>query len=98
MSFPTFFPIGVAMLTQPQIHQVEIHEYSLHLVHYHDNIFGKHPHFQYYIYNLIMRHQSNSTASSFVKINLEDTLPPIILELVNQLQDMPNEKIGERVT
>ena len=24
-------------------------------------------------------------------------LPPTVLELVNQLQDMPNEKIGERV-
>ena len=44
-----------------------------------------------------MRHQSNATASVFVKISLEDTLPPIILELVNQVQDMPNEKIGERV-
>ena len=43
-----------------------------------------------------MRHRSNTTASVFVKKNLEDTLPPIVLELVNQLQDMPNEKIGER--
>ena len=33
----------------------------------------------------------------FVKINLEDTLPMTILELFNQLQDMPNQKIGERV-
>ena len=45
-----------------------------------------------------MHHQSHATASFFVKINLEDTLPPTILELVNQLQDMPNDKIGERVT
>ena len=28
---------------------------------------------------------------------MEDTLPPTVLELVNQLEDMPNEKIGERV-
>jgi len=45
-----------------------------------------------------MRHRSNSTASVFVKKNLEDTLPPTVHELVNQLQDMPNDKIGERVT
>ena len=45
-----------------------------------------------------MRHRSNATAYVFVKKNLEDTLPPTVLELVNQLQDMPNEKIGERVT
>ena len=45
-----------------------------------------------------MRHRSNSTASIFVKKNIEDTLPLIVHELVNQLQDMPNDKIGERVT
>ena len=44
-----------------------------------------------------MRHPSTATTSVFVKTNLEDTLPPIILELVNQLQDMPNQKIGEQV-
>ena len=75
-----------------------MHEYALHLIHYHDNIFEKNPRFRYYIYNLIMRHQSNGTTFVFVKINLEDRLPPTILELVNQFQDMPNDKIGERVT
>ena len=45
-----------------------------------------------------MRHRSNSTASVFFKKNLEDTLPPTVHELVNQLQDMPNDKIGEQVT
>ena len=44
-----------------------------------------------------MCRHSNATASVFVKNNLEDTLPPKILGLVNQLQDMPNQKIGERV-
>ena len=97
MDFPTLFPTGGAMLTQPCIHQVEVHKYALHLIHFHDNRFGKHPPFWYYIYNVIICHQSNATTSIFVKINLEDTLPPTILELVNQLQDMPNDKIGERV-
>ena len=98
MAFPSLFPTGASMLKQPRIHEVDMHEYALHLIHYHDNIFGKHSHFRYYIYTVIMRHQSNATASVFVKINLEDTLPPTILELVNQLKDMPNDKIGERVT
>ena len=86
MDFPTLFPTGATMFKQPHIHQVEMHEYALHLIHYHDNIFGQHPRFRYYIYNLIMHHRSNATASVFVKINLEDTLSPTILELVNQLQ------------
>ena len=93
MAFPTLFPTGTTMLLQPHIHQVDMHEYALHLIHYHDNIFSQHPCFRYYIYNLIMRHRSNATASIFVKTNLEDTLPPTILELVNQLQDMPNQKL-----
>ena len=97
MDFPTLFPIGETLLKQPRIHEVDMHEYALHLIHYNDKRFGQHPHFWYYIYNLIMRHQSNAIASVFVKINLEDTLSPTILELVNQLQDMPNQKIGERV-
>ena len=74
-----------------------MHEYALRLIHCHDNRFGQHPRFCYYIYNVIMHHRSNATASIFVKTNLEDTLPSRILELVNQLQHMPNQKIGERV-
>ena len=92
MAFPTLFPTGAEMIKQPCIHEVDMHEYELHLIHNHDNIFGQHTRFRYYIYNLIMHHRSNATASVFVKINIEDTLPPTILELVNQLQDMPNEK------
>ena len=85
MDFPTLFPTGASMPKQPHIHEVEMHEYALHLIHYHDNRFEKHPLFRYYIYNVIMHHRSNATAFVFVKINLEDTLPPTILELVNQL-------------
>ena len=97
MDFPTLFPTIATMLKQPHIHEVDMHEYVLHLIHYQDNRFGKHPRFRYYIYIGIMRHQSNATASVFVETNLEYTLPPTILELVNQLQDMPNHKIGEPV-
>ena len=98
MDFPTLFPTGTTMLSQPHIHEVDMHKYVLHLIRYHDNKFGQHPRFLYYIYNLIMCHRSNATTSVFVKKNLKDTLPFAVLELVNQLQDMPNEKIGERVT
>ena len=83
MAFPTLFPTGTTMLLQPHIHQVDMHKYALHLIRYHDNRFAQHPHFRYYIYNLIMHHRSNSTASVFVKKNLEDTLPLTVHELVN---------------
>ena len=98
MAFPTLFPTATMMFLQPHIHEVDMHECALHLIRYHDNIFGQHPRYWYYIYNVIMCHQSNAIAYVFVKINLKDTLPPTILELVNQFQDMPNQKIGERVS
>ena len=37
MVFPALFPKGAAMLKQPRIHEVDMHEYALHLIHYHDN-------------------------------------------------------------
>lgn len=37
MAFPTLFPTGIAMITQPRITKIETHEYALHLLHYHDN-------------------------------------------------------------
>ena len=91
--FPTLFPTCTTMLLQPRIHQSDMHEYALHLIRYHDNIFAQHPCFRYYIYNLITHHKSNATASIFVKKNLEDTLPSTVHELGNQLQDMPNDKL-----
>ena len=97
MDFSTLFPTGVAMVKQPHIHQVGMHEYALHLIHYHDYRFWKHPHFCYYIYKLIMRHCSHFTASVFVKHNFEYTLTPTIFEIFNQLQDLHNDKIIERV-
>ena len=33
MDFPNFFPIGASMLKQPRIHEVDMHEYALHLIH-----------------------------------------------------------------
>ena len=52
MAFPILFPTGAAMLKQPRIHEVDMHEYALCLIHYHENRFGQHPWFRYYIYNL----------------------------------------------
>ena len=45
MAFPALFPTGTAMLLQPRIHQVDMHEYALHLIRYHDNRFAQHPRF-----------------------------------------------------
>ena len=45
MDFPTLFLTGTTMLLQPHIHEVDMHEYIIHLFRYHDKIFGQHPRF-----------------------------------------------------
>ena len=45
MAFPTLFPTGTKMLLKPRNHEVDMHEYALNLILYHDNIFGQHPRF-----------------------------------------------------
>ena len=69
MDFPTLFPTGTTMLLQPRIHEVDMHKYALHLIRYHDNRFVQHPHFRYYIYNVIVRHRINTIAFVFDRYN-----------------------------
>jgi len=97
MAFPTLFPTGAALPNQPRIKTVQLHEYALHLLHYHDNRFGKHPRFRYYIYNLMMRHRSQATTSFFVKKNIGDGFPTSIQELNIRLQQFPDDKLAEQV-
>ena len=48
MEFPALFPKGEAVWLQPRMRNVYLHEYAKHLIRYHDNIFGRHPHFRYF--------------------------------------------------
>jgi hypothetical protein len=45
----------------------------------------------------MMRNRNHSTTSVFVKRSIEDTLPPTVSELLQQLQELPNAKIAEQV-
>ena len=58
MAFPTLFPNGTALPMQPRAREVKIHEYVMHLIHYHDNRFGQHPHFTHFLLNLMMLHRN----------------------------------------
>jgi len=81
MAFPTLFPTCIAMIMQPRLTKVEMHEYALHLLHYHDNRFGKHPRFHYYLYNIVMHHCSQTTATIFVKKYIENNFPTTFSDL-----------------
>jgi len=97
MAFPTLFPTGIAMIMQPRLTKVEMHEYALHLLHYHDNHFGQHPRFRYYLYNILMRHHSQATASVFVKKYIENNLPTMVLDLRQCLHDSPDSRLPEQI-
>lgn len=97
MAFPTLFPKGIATFNQQNMKEVKLHEYALHLLRYHDNRFGQHPRFRYFILNILMRHRSQSTASVFVQKHLECSLPTTILALQQRLKDLPDDKLADQV-
>jgi hypothetical protein len=97
MAFPSLFPTGHAVHGQPQQKNIRIDQYALHLMRYHDNRFGSHPRFRYFLYNLIMRHHSQSSASMFVKQSQENNIPTTIEALRSHLQTLPANKLPEHV-
>ncbi|XP_057822398.2 uncharacterized protein LOC131034818 [Cryptomeria japonica] len=97
MSFPTLFPKGIAAFKQPRPKDVKLHEYALHLLRYHDNRFGQHPRFRYFILNIIMRHRSQATSSIFVQKQIHDELPATIGALRQRLKDLPNDKLADQL-
>ena len=97
MAFPTLFPIGEADWLHPRICNIQLHEYGLHLLRFFDQIFGRHPRFQYFLLNMIMRHCSQTTFAVFVKKNIHDNSPTTILELWQQLIDLPDNKLAEHL-
>lgn len=97
MSFPTLFPTGIAMIMQPRITKVEMHEYALHLLHYHDKQFGQHLRFCYYLYNILMHHCSQTNAIVFVKKYIENNLPTTVSDLRQCLHDFLDPKLPEKI-
>ena len=97
MAFPTLFPNGTALPMQPRAREVKIHEYDVHLIHYHDNRFGQHPRFRYFLLNLMMRHRSQSTASVFIKRKVEDNTPSTIEDLRSHLTNLHDNQLAEEL-
>ncbi|XP_057825708.1 uncharacterized protein LOC131037537 [Cryptomeria japonica] len=96
MVFPTLSPNGKCDWLEPRIKQVHLHEYAKHLIQYRDNHFGKHPKFQYYITNMIMRHRAQTSTFVFIKRNLGE-LPITIMELRKHMENIPNSHLADRL-
>ena len=97
MAFPTLFPNGTAKPMQPRARDVQLHEYALHLMRYHDNRFGQHPRFTYFLLNLMMRHRSQALASVFIKRKIDDNIPNSIENLRSHLTNLPDCQLAEEL-
>jgi len=97
MAFPTLFPNEVTLPLQARIREVQMHEYALHLMRYHDNRFGRHVRFRYFLYNIIMHHRSQQTTSIFVNKNVEDNIPTAIDNLYQNLHNVPNSQLAKKL-
>ena len=97
MAFTSLFPTGYALPRQPRMRNIPLDTYALHLMRYHDNRFGSHPRFRYYLYNLIMRHRSQSTTTFFFKQSQNHNTPTTIQELHAHLKELPAYNLPEQV-
>jgi hypothetical protein len=97
MDFPTLFPTGEVDWFHPHICNIQLHEYGLHLLRYFDQIFGSHLRFHYFLLNMIMHHRSQATTAVFVKNNIHDNSPIKILDLRQQIIDLPDNKLIEHL-
>ncbi|XP_059067685.1 uncharacterized protein LOC131858462 [Cryptomeria japonica] len=97
MAFPTLFPSGSTLPLQPRTKHVHLHEYALYLIRYHDQRFGQHVRFKYYLYNLIIRHRSQQSASVFLRTNLEDSISTMLQALREQLQSTPSDQLPNQL-
>ena len=97
MDFPTLFPTGEIDWLHPHICNIQLHEYGLHLLRFFDQRFGIHPRFWYLLLNMIMCHRIQETTAVFVKNNIHDNSPTTILDLRQQLIDLPDNKLVEHL-
>ena len=97
IAFPTLFPNGDSFPHQALIKDISLDTYAMHLMRYHDKGFGSHPRFRHYLYNLIMRHKSQTTSNLFIKQSQEHNSLTTIEELRTHLQKIPIDNLPHHV-
>ena len=97
MAFTTLLPNEDALPRQPRIMNFPLDIYAIHLMRYHDNKFGSHPCFRYYLYNIFMHHGSRAITNFSVKQSQEHNTPTTIRELHIYLQEIYTYNILEHV-
>ena len=78
MAFTTLLPNEDALPRQPRIMNFPLDIYATHLMRYHDNKFGSHPCFRYYLYNIFMHHRNRAMTNFSTKQGQEHNTPTTI--------------------
>ena len=66
MAFPTLYPTGQADFNMPCIQKVALNDYTQHLLCYQDERFSHHPHWRFFVFNLLMRQKANTAAQFYM--------------------------------
>ncbi|XP_057839483.2 uncharacterized protein LOC131049446 [Cryptomeria japonica] len=97
IAFPTLFPNGATLQSQPRLKEVKMHMYVLQLIRFYDQWFGRHRRFRYFIFNLMMCHCSQGLATIFIKKNVEENIPTTVENLHAHLKTLPNTQLAEEL-
>lgn len=88
MAFLTLFPNGVAL---------QMHKYIVHLLKFHDQRFGRHPRFCYFVLNLMMRNRNQNLASIFIKQNAEENIATNMSDLRAHMNTFPDNQLAKEL-
>jgi hypothetical protein len=66
MAFLTLYPTGRADFNTSRLRKVDLNEYARHLICFRDGRFGRHPRWRFFVFNLLMCRQVNSSALFYV--------------------------------
>jgi hypothetical protein len=65
-AFPTLYPTGRADPNTPRLREVSLRDYARHFLCWRDTRFARHARWRFFVFNIIMRQKSRTTANFYV--------------------------------
>jgi hypothetical protein len=66
MAFPTLYPTGQADFNTLRLRKVDLNNYARHIMRFHDGRFGRHLHWRFFVFNILMCCKANSSTCFYV--------------------------------
>lgn len=96
-AFPTLFPTGEADFEANHALKVDMKEWAVHLLRLKGGRFAKHPRFQYWVLNTIMRHTAKNDSNWYLRTHKEDQ--ELTVEDIHDMIEAENVKgLADRVS